>query len=164
MAKKANEKQENKSKNVYVRGVICDVMFGKRSFKKGGDKEDKYRISIKANADDMAALAEAAEPFYEDVEEKWLPKWFMDPKGQEFLNLASNYDIPCGQKVNGQIEELGKLQEYVNNNGNINGSKCVVMLILKDGACYPGSILLKEIQHKTINDMFADFDEDELPF
>lgn len=163
-----NEKQELKNKNVYVRGVICDVMYGKRSFKKGGDKEDKYRISIKAEREDMDKLAELAEPYYEDVDSKWLPKWFTDPDSREYLNVASNYDIPAGQKINGQIEELGKLQEYVNSNGNINGSKCVLMLTLKEGAIYPGSILLKEIQHKSLADMFADYDEDddaeELPF
>ena len=40
---KKDEKQELKSTNAYIRGVLVDVMYGKRTFKKGGDKEDKYR-------------------------------------------------------------------------------------------------------------------------
>lgn len=165
-AKKNEEvKQELKSTNAYVRGVIVDVMYGKRSFKKGGDKEDKFRISIKAEAADMEKLVEIAGPYYEEVEDKWIPKWFTDEDAREYLNVASNYDIPCGQRgADGTIEELGKLQEYVNTNGNINGTKCVLMLTIKEGAIYPGSILLKDIQHKSISDMFAGFDEDELPF
>lgn len=162
---KKEEKQELKSTNAYIRGVLVDVMYGKRTFKKGGDKEDKYRISIKAEAEDMNNLAKIAEPYYEEVEEKWLPKWFTDEDSREYLNVSSNYDIPCGQRnENGEIVDLGKLQEYVNTNGNINGTKCVLMLTIKEGAVYPGSILLKDIQHKSIADMFADFDEDELPF
>ena len=168
-AKADDNKQELKSKSVYVRGAICDVMYGKRSFKKGGDKVDKYRISIKAEREDMDKLAEAAKPYYADTEEKFLPKWFIDPEAREYLNLASNYDIPAGRRGDDKtIEELGKLQEYVDDNGNINGSKCVIMLTLKPGAVYPSSILLKEIQHKSMADMFADYDEDdeaeELPF
>ena len=162
---KKEEKQELKSTNAYIRGVLVDVMYGKRTFKKGGDKEDKYRISIKAEAEDMKRLVKIAEPYYEEVEEKWLPKWFTDEDSREYLNVASNYDIPCGQRdENGKIVDLGKLQEYVNTNGNINGTKCILMLTIKEGAVYPGSILLKDIQHKSIADMFADFDEDELPF
>ena len=168
-AKADDNKQELKSKSVYVRGAICDVMFGKRSFKKGGDKVDKYRISIKAEREDMDKLAEAAEPYYEDTDDKWLPKWLTDPEAREYLNLASNYDIPAGMRgADKTIEELGNLYQYVNEHGNVNGSKCVIMLTLKPGAVYPSSILLKEIQHKTMADMFADYDEDdeadELPF
>lgn len=168
-AKADDSKQELKSKSIYVRGAICDVMYGKRRFKKGRDKEDKYRISIKAEREDMDKLAEAAEPYYEDTDDQFIPKWLTDPEAREYLNLASNYDIPAGMRgADKTIEDLGKLYEYVSDNGNVNGSKCVIMLTLKPGAIYPSSILLKEIQHKSIADMFAGYDEDdeaeELPF
>ena len=167
MGKKKEEKQELRNKNVYVRGVLVDAFFGKRTFEKGKDAKDKYRISIKANADDMAALAEAAAPYYEDTEEKWMPKWLTDSESREFLNLASNYDIKAGYKnpETGNIDELGYLNDYIVDNGNINGSKIVIMLTLKAGAIYPASILIKELKTATIADMFAGFeDNDELPF
>lgn len=167
MRKKKEEKQELRNKNVYVRGVLVDAFFGKRTFGKEKDAKDKYRISIKANADDMASLAKDAAPYYEDTEEKWRPKWLTDPKSREFLNLASNYDIKAGYKnpETGNIDELGFLNDYIVDNGNINGSKVVIMLTLKAGAIYPASILIKELKTATIADMFANFeDNDELPF
>lgn len=170
--KNNNEKTEKlESKSVYVRGILTDAFFGKRSFKKGEDAKDKFRISIKANADDMAALVEAAEPYYEDVDDKWLPKWFTDDDAREYLNLSSNFDIKAGMRdpETGKIEDIGYLTDYINQNGNINGSKVVLMIVLKEGAIYPVSILIKEVHKVTMAEMFAGFadqedDDDELPF
>ena len=166
MAKKKEEKQELKNKNIYVRGILVDAFYGRKSFDKNG--KDKYRYSIKANADDMAALVEAAAPYYEDTDEKWLPKWFTDEDAREFLNLASNYDIKAGYRnpETGNVDELGFLTDYISDHGNINGSKIIIMLTLKEGAVYPASMLIKELKTTTIADMFADFvdDGDELPF
>ena len=163
MAKK-NEKNSEKleSKSVYVRGILTDAFYGHKSFDKNG--KDKYRISIKVVPEDMEALVEAAEPYYEDTDEKWLPKWFTDEDAREFLNLSSNYDIKAGYKnpETGKIDELGDLNDYISDNGNINGSKVVLMVTLKEGAIYPASILIKELKQVTIADMFNDFDD--LPF
>lgn len=158
------EKQEMKSTNVYVRGTLTDAFYGRKSFDKNG--KDKFRISIKANADDMEALAAAAEPYYENTDAKWLPKWFTDADARDFLNLASNYDIPAGYKDpdTKEMTELGNLMDYIGEHGNINGSKVIIMLTLKEGAIYPVSILIKELRKVTIADMFKDFDDDELPF
>ena len=166
MAKK-NEKEKAalESKTMYIRGILTDAMFGKKSFDKNG--KDKYRISIKAVPEDMEALVKAADPYYDDVEDKWLPKWFTDDDAREFLNLSSNFDIKIGMKnpETGKIEDLGSLMDYIANNGNLNGSKVVIMITLKEGAIYPVSMLIKELHKVTIADMFRDFeDDDELPF
>ena len=125
---------------------------------------EKYRLSIKVVPEDMAALIEKAAPYYEKTEEQWIPKWFKNESDREYLNFASNFDIKAGYKnAEGNIEELGNLVEYINKAGNINGSKVVVMVTIKEGAIYPASILIKEFKHTTIADMFSDFD-DELPF
>lgn len=158
---KKKDTEELKNKSVYIRGVLVDAMYGKRSFDKG---EDKYRISIKAVPEDMEMLAEEAEPYYEGVDEKWLPKWFTDADSREYLNLSSNFDIKVGEKLEeGAVSDLGRLMDYINENGNINGSKVVLMVTLKKGAIYPQSMLIKEKHQTTIADMFAAF-EDDLPF
>lgn len=160
---KSNKKEtkELTSKSVYVRGILTDAMYGKRSFDKGADK---YRISIKAVPEDMENLVEEAEPYYENVDEKWIPKWFTDEDSREYLNLSSNFDIKVGEKLaDGTVVDLGHLMDYINESGNINGSKVVLMVTLKQGAIYPQSMLIKEKHQTTIADMFAAF-EDELPF
>ena len=158
------DEQQLESKSVYVRGTLTDAFYGVKDFAKGKSK-DKYRISIKAVPEDMIALIEAAKPYYENVDKQWVPKWFTDEDAREYLNLSSNYDIKAGYKNpdTGKIEELGNLIEYIDKTGNMNGSKVVIMVILKEGAIYPASILVKEFKHITIADMFNDFDDD-LPF
>ena len=159
------EEQQLESKSVYVRGILTDAFYGVKTFAKGNSGKDKYRISIKAIPEDMETLVTEAEPYYENVDAKWLPKWYTDEDAREFLNLSSNYDIKAGYKnpETGKIEDLGNLIEYIDKNGNINGSKVVIMVTLKEGAIYPASILIKEFKHVTIADMFNDFDDD-LPF
>lgn len=163
---KKNEKEKAalESKTMYIRGILKDAMFGKKSFDKNG--KDKYRISIKAVPEDMEALVEAADPYYNDVEDKWLPKWFTDDDAREYLNLSSNFDIKIGMKNpdTGKIEDLGNLMDYIADHGNMNGSKVVIMITLKEGAIYPVSMLIKELHKVTIADMFGDFEDDELPF
>ena len=164
MAKKNEKNNDNKleSKSMYVRGILTDAFYGRKAFDKNG--KDKYRISIKAVPEDMEALVDAAGPYYEGTDEKWLPKWFTDEDAREFLNLASNFDIKAGYKnpETGKIEELGDLTDYIADHGNINGSKVVLMVTLKEGAIYPASILIKELKQTTIADMFDDFED--LPF
>lgn len=167
-AAKQQEKKENESKSLYLRGIITEAMFGRREFKKGSDSKDKYRISLKIEPEDMVKLIEEAEPFYEDTEEKWLPKWYTDEDAREFLNLSSNFDLNIGIKENGKLKDLGKMMNYIEANGNINGSKVVLMVTLKPGAIYPQAILIKELHQTNIEDLFNGFMEtdgdDELPF
>ena len=112
----------------------------------------------------MEKLVEAAEPYYENTDDAWIPKWFKDEEAREYLNVSSNYDIKAGLKAeDGTIQELGNLMDYISDNGNINGSKVVLMVILKEGAIYPQSLLIKELHQTTISDMFMEF-EDELPW
>lgn len=168
VAAKQQEKKENESKSLYLRGIITEALYGRREFKKGSDSKDKYRISLKIEPEDMEKLIEEAEPFYEDTEEKWLPKWYTDEDAREFLNLSSNFDLKIGIKENGQLKDLGTMWDYIQDNGNINGSKVVLLVTLKPGAIYPQAILIKELHQTNIEDLFNGFMEtdgdDELPF
>lgn len=173
----ANSKTKNAAKqeteklepvNIKVRGTLTSAMFGKRSFAKGRDKEDRYRYSIKIVPEDLKALREAAEPYYENVDVKWIPKWLTSdkPEDLEYINLSSHYDIRAGLKEYGsnEMQDLGNLiDDYIADNGNINGSKVILSLTIKEGAIYPAAILIKELEKQTIEDMFEDVD-DELPF
>ena len=167
-AAKQQEKKENESKSLYLRGILTEAMFGRREFKKGSDSKDKYRISLKIEPEDMEKLIEEAEPFYEDTDDAWIPKWFKDENAREFLNLSSNYDLKIGIKEDGQLKDLGKMWDYIQDNGNINGSKVVILVTLKPGAIYPQAILIKELHQTNIEDLFNGFMEtngdDELPF
>ena len=166
--KAAKAEEETKSKSVYLRGVITGAMFGKRSFRKGSDSKDKYRISLKIEPEDMEKLIEEAEPFYEDTDDAWIPKWFKEENAREFLNLSSNYDLKIGIKEDGQLKDLGTMWDYIQDNGNINGSKVVILVTLKPGAIYPQAILIKELHTATIGEMFEGFmdvnGDEELPF
>lgn len=167
-AAKQQEKKENESKSLYLRGILTEAMFGRREFKKGSDSKDKYRISLKIEPEDMKKLIEEAEPFYEETEEAWVPKWFKDEDAREFLNLSSNFDLKIGIKEDGQLKDLGTMWDYIQDNGNINGSKVVILVTLKPGAIYPQAILIKELHQTNIEDLFNGFMEtdgdDELPF
>ena len=166
--KAAKAEEETKSKSVYLRGVITEAMFGKRSFGKGSDSKDKYRISLKVVSEDMDKLIEEAEPFYEETDEKWLPKWYTDEDAREYLNLSSNFDIKIGKKTADGVEDCGTMMKYIEENGNINGSEVVLMATLKPGAIYPQAILIKKLHTQTIGEMFNGFmdvsGDEELPF
>lgn len=165
---KAAEKSAPESKSLYLSGIITEAMYGRREFKRGSDSKDKYRISLKIEPEDMEKLLEEAEPFYKNTDEKWLPKWYTDEDAREFINLSSNFDIKIGKKENGKLVDCGTMMSFIEANGNINGSKVVLMVTLKEGAIYPQAILIKELHQTNIEDLFEgfmDIDGDEsLPF
>ena len=165
---KKAETEELKAKSVYLRGVITEAMYGKRSFGKGSDSKEKYRISLKVVPDDMEKLIEEAEPYYEETDEKWIPKWYTDEDAREYLNLSSNFDIKIGKKTENGVEDCGTMMSFIEANGNINGSEVVLMVTLKPGAIYPQAILIKKLHTQTIGEMFNDFmdvsGDEELPF
>ena len=167
-AKKTAEKKAPESKSVYLRGVLTEAMYGKREFSRGADSKDKYRISLKIEPEDMETLIEEAEPYYTGVDPKWIPKWYTDEDAREYLNLSSNYDIKIGKKENGHLVDCGTMLKFIEENGNINGSKVVLMVTLKLGAIYPQAILIKELHQTNIDDLFKGFEDlggsDELPF
>ena len=166
--KAAKAEEETKSKSVYLRGVITEAMFGKRSFGKGSDSKDKYRISLKVVSEDMDKLIEEAEPYYEETDEKWIPKWYTDEDAREYLNLSSNFDIKIGKKTENGVEDCGTMMSFIEANGNINGSEVILMVTLKPGAIYPQAILIKKLHTQTIGEMFNGFmdvsGDEELPF
>ena len=117
---KAAEKAAPESKSLYLRGIITEAMYGRREFKRGSDSKDKYRISLKIEPEDMKMLLAEAEPFYENTDEKWLPKWYTDEDAREFINLSSNFDIKIGKKENGALVDCGTMMSFIEANGNIN--------------------------------------------
>lgn len=166
--KKTAKTEAPESKSLYLRGIITEAMFGRREFKRGQDSKEKYRISLKIEPVDMDKLIEEAGPFYEETEDKWLPKWYTDEDAREFLNLSSNFDIKIGKKENGKLVDCGTMMSFIETNGNINGSKVVLMVTLKPGAIYPQAILIKELHQTNIEDLFNGFmdvdGDDSLPF
>lgn len=162
------EEKALESKSLYLRGVLTEAMYGRREFGKTKDSKDKYRISLKIEAEDMEKLIEEAEPFYAETDDAWIPKWFKDEDAREYLNLSSNFDIKIGKKENGKLVDCGTMMSFIEENGNINGSKVVLMVTLKPGAIYPQAILIKELHQTNIGDLFEGFMEtdgdDELPF
>ena len=165
---KKTETEELKAKSVYVRGVISEAMYGKRSFGKGSDSKEKHRISLRVKPEDMDKLIEEAEPFYADTDDAWIPKWFKDEDAREYLNLSSNFDIKIGKKEDGKLVDCGTMMSFIEENGNINGSEVVLMATLKPGAIYPEAILIKKLHTQTIGEMFNGFmdvsGDEELPF
>ena len=180
MAGKNNSKkaaaQELEAGKIYLPGTITTAMYGKRTFSNGkSDKDSKYRLSLKVTAETMDKLKETAEPYYVDVEDKWLPEWLTSDTDKDggYINLSSNFDIRTGEYVNGAIVDKGNMSEYVaDNGGNINGSKAIVLVYIKQGAIYPGALLIKELHKVDIGSMFstdnedfkAVFDGEDLPF
>ena len=168
--------QEMETGKIYLPGTITTAMYGKRTFSNGkSDKDSKYRLSIKVTAKTMDKLKEVAEPYYVDVEDKWLPEWLSKDTDKDggYINLSSNFDIRTGEYVNGAIIDKGDMSDYVaDNGGNINGSKVVVLVYIKQGAIYPGALLIKELHKVDIGSMFntddedfkAVFDGEDLPF
>lgn len=174
--KSTAEQAEQENGKVYLAGTITTAMYGKRTFANGkSDKDEKYRLSMKLTAESMDKLKKAAEPFYVDVEDKWMPDWLTEETDKDggYINLSSNYDIRTGEYRDGQIVDVGYMSDYVaDNGGNINGSKAVVLVIIKPGAIYPGALLIKELHKVDIESMFnpdnedfkSVFDGDDLPF
>ena len=166
--KKTAKTEAPESKSLYLRGILTEAMYGRREFGKSKDSKDKYRISLKIEAEDMEKLIEEAEPFYADTDDAWIPKWFKDEDAREYLNLSSNFDIKIGKKEDGKLIDCGTMMSFIEENGNINGSKVVLMVTLKPGAIYPQAILIKELHQTNIGDLFEGFMEtdgdDELPF
>ena len=150
---------------VMLGGIVSLAMYGKRNFVNGkSDKEDKYRLSLKVNQTTLGKLKETAEPFYKDVEKKWLPDWYKkdlsDFDGEDiFLNFASSYDFPVGEYVNGKLQPLGTFGDFLADNGNINGSKVVASITIKAGALYPKALVIKELHKQDISSIFGEDDE-----
>lgn len=178
MAKQTTNKkqaQDQENGKFYLAGTITTALYGKRTFTNGKkDKDDKYRISMKCTADAINGLKEAAEPFYVDADEKWIPDWMKEEPDKDggYINLSSGFDIRVGEYVNGAIVDKGGMADYIaENGGNINGSKAVVLVSIKQGAIYPAALLIKELHKQDIGSMFKTDDQgfmeafgEDLPF
>lgn len=172
---KKEQNQKPESEKYYLAGTVTTALYGKRTFANGkSDKEDKYRLSLKCTKKAIEGLKEAAEPFYVDVEDKWLPEWLTEETADDggYINLSSFYPFPVGEYVNGEIQNRGMLQEFLTENGgNINGSEVVALVSIKPGAIYPAALLIKKLKKQDIGSMFKTDDNgfmeafgEELPF
>lgn len=171
----AKKNQTPESEKCYLAGTVTTALYGKRQFANGkSDKEDKYRLSLKCTKKAIEKLKEAAEPFYVDTEDKWLPEWLTEETADDggFINLSSAYPFPVGEYVNGEIQNRGMLQEFLaENGGNINGSEVVALVSIKPGAIYPAALVIKKLKKQDIGSMFKTDDEgfieafgEEMPF
>lgn len=154
----AKEVAKKDSKQVIIAGVVTTAMYGKRNFSTGqSDDTEKYRVSIKVKPAAVQALKDAAEGYFEGIEDKWIPDWYKKEAAEiEYLNFSSSFDIRIGELgVNNRMLDKGTMSDYIKaNGGNINGSKIALSLTIKKGAVYPAAILVKELHSQTINDMF----------
>ena len=81
---KKNQNQTPESEKYYLAGTVTTALYGKRQFANGkSDKEDKYRLSLKCTKKAIEGLKEVAEPFYVDVEDKWLPEWLTEETNED---------------------------------------------------------------------------------
>ena len=171
------QKEQKQNGEVMLGGIVSLAMYGKRSFVNGkSDKEDKYRLSLKVNEATLEKLRFVAEPYYADVEDKWMPDWLKkdmsECDGEDiFLNFASAYDFPVGEYVDGELHPLGTFGELLEKNGNINGSKVIASITIKTGALYPRALIIKELHKQDITSIFGEDNsiienliEDENPF
>lgn len=156
--KVAKEVAKKDSKQAVIAGIVTTAMFGKRNFSTGqSDDTEKYRVSIKVKPAAVQALKDAAEGYFEGIEDKWIPDWYKKEAAEtEYLNFSSSFDIRIGELgVNNKMFDKGTMSDYIKaNGGNINGSKIALSLTIKKGAVYPAAILVKELHSQTINDMF----------
>ena len=164
MKAKKTERPEKAFYNLV--GTITTAMYGKRTFANGkSDKENKYRLSLKCSQQAIDGLKEAAEPFYEDVKEDYIPNWYKEDASADggYINLASGFDIRVGMYEDGRIVDKGKMVDFINENGgNINGSKVVVSVTIKKGSIYPSTMIIKELKVQDISSMFNENELDSL--
>lgn len=169
MAKKAVEtKKELETTMIKVCGTITELMYGRRTYANGRkDKEDKYRLSLKLASGEMEKFIEACKKYYEDAEETYIPKFLKNDasiEDLEYLNLKSSFDFGFVQKTANGFEEIGGVDDVLADNGNINGSKVVVTIKIKEGAFYPVAVCIVELHKKSLADYFDASDFEDLPF
>lgn len=165
---KATEAQKQEGVKINLCGTVTDLMFGRRTYNNGRkDKEDKYRLSVELAAGEMDRFIAACKPMYEKADEKYIPK-FLNADATEdekkYLNLKSSFPFGFCQRNGRAIEDLGTVEDVLKDLGNINGSKVVVTIIIKEGAFYPVAVCIVQLVQKTLADYYGDFDFSDLPF
>mgnify|MGYP003288192379 CR=1 FL=1 len=165
---KATEAQKQEGVRINLCGTVTDLMFGRHTYNNGRkDKEDKYRLSVELAAGEMDKFIAACKPMYEKADEKYIPK-FLNADATEdekkYLNLKSSFPFGFCQRNGRVIEDLGTVEDVLKDLGNINGSKVVVTIIIKEGAFYPVAVCIVQLVQKTLADYYGDFDFSDLPF
>lgn len=165
---KATEAQKQEGVKINLCGTVTDLMFGRHTYNNGRkDKEDKYRLSVELAAGEMDKFIAACKPMYEKADEKYIPK-FLNADATEdekkYLNLKSSFPFGFCQRNGRVIEDLGTVEDVLKDLGNINGSKVVVTIIIKEGAFYPVAVCIVQLVQKTLADYYGDFDFSDLPF
>lgn len=168
---KKNEKEKAtrpESAMIKICGTVTDLMYGKRTYNNGRkDKEDKFRLSLELANGQIDKFIEACEPFYENADANYIPKFLKDDASEDdlkYLNLKSGYDFGFVQKTEEGFEEIGGVNEVIDKYGNISGSKVVVSIKIKEGAFYPIAVCIVELHTKSLADWFDASDLEDLPF
>lgn len=156
------------SVKINICGTVTDLMFGRRTYNNGRkDKEDKYRMSVKLADGEMQKFIEACKPFYVNASATYIPKFLKEDATKEdleYLNFKSSFPFGFCQRNNKAIEDIGTVEDVLRDLGNINGSKVVVTVLIKEGAFYPVAVCIVELEQKTLADYYGDFDFSDLPF
>ena len=164
----ADAAQAQESVKVNICGTVTDLMFGRRTYNNGRrDKEDKYRMSIELAAGEIDKFIDACKPFYENADKKYIPKFLEEDAtddDKKYLNFKSSFPFGFCKRNNKAIEDIGTAEVVIRDLGNINGSKVVVTVIIKEGAFYPVAVCIVELEQKTLADYYGDFDFSDLPF
>ena len=168
--KKTAAKAAPEATNVNVCGTIVDMMYGKRTYNNGRkDKEDKYRLSLQLADGEMEKFIDIATPFYANSEETYIPKFLKEDADEEdlkYLNFKSSFSFGfvMRSEETHTFEDIGDFNEVLDKFGNINGSKVVMTVKLKDGAFYPVGCCIIELHKKSLTEFYSSLDFDELPF
>lgn len=166
--KATQEQQKQEGVKINLCGTVTDLMFGRRTYNNGRkDKEDKYRLSVELAAGEMDKFIAACKPMYEKADEKYIPKFLSADATEDekkYLNLKSSFPFGFCQRNGRAIEDLGTVEDVLKDLGNINGSKVVVTIIIKEGAFYPVAVCIVQLVQKTLADYYGDFDFSDLPF
>lgn len=164
----ATEEAKQEGVRINLCGTVSDLMFGRRTYNNGRrDREDKYRLSVKLAPGEMDKFIEACKPMYANADEKYIPKFLnadASAEDKEYLNLKSSYPFGFCQRNGRAIEDIGTVEDVLKDLGNINGSKVVVTVIIKEGAFYPVAVCIVELVQKTMADYYGTFDFNDLPF
>lgn len=135
---------------VVVTGNLIKCRKEAKTFK-GKKGEEKLYITIKdaeINKTDFEALKKA----FEKSGDKFTPAWIKNFEG--FVNVSTIFDLPA--KIAKTKEEFKNVLEWIEEN-DYHNAPCKLALIIKDGAIYPNSLLIKgEGEPFNPFDMFED--------
>ena len=139
--KAKEEKKTLETKKLAINGIITEMTFGKK-FK---DTEPRYHVSVKISEETRDKLIEIAAPYFENVEERFIPEW-LNAKSL-YINLKSKYPV----KV---MTEGGTDEHVIRENEDYVGARGTVLANLKEKGLYLAGVVCKDQKEKTLENFF----------